>query len=136
MAGFRADYIPGWDCHGLPIETQAEKELKQEKADMSKIDVRRYCRAYAKRFIDIQRDEFKRLGGIGDWGHPYVTMDFHYQAAIIQEARKFFERGEVYRKKKPVYWCVNDQTALAEAEIEYEMKKDSAICVKFPLVEQ
>jgi isoleucyl-tRNA synthetase len=134
MAGFRADYIPGWDCHGLPIETQAEKELKEQKTDMSKIDVRRYCRAYAGRFIDIQRGEFKRLGGIGDWDHPYVTMDFEYQAAIIQEARKFFERGEVYRKKKPVYWCANDQTALAEAEIEYEMKKDSAICVKFPLV--
>jgi isoleucyl-tRNA synthetase len=134
MAGFRADYIPGWDCHGLPIETQAEKELKEKKADMSKIDVRRYCRTYAGRFIDIQRNEFKRLGGIGDWDHPYITMDFDYQATIIQEAKKFFERGEVYRRKKPVYWCVNDQTALAEAEIEYEMKKDLAICVKFPLV--
>jgi isoleucyl-tRNA synthetase len=133
MAGFRADYIPGWDCHGLPIETQAEKELKEKKAGMSKLEVRRYCRAYAQGFIDIQRDEFKRLGGIGDWDHPYVTMDFDYQATIIQEAQKFFERGEVYRKKKPVYWCVNDQTALAEAEIEYEMKKSSAIYVKFPL---
>lgn len=133
MDGFRADYIPGWDCHGLPIETQAEKELKERKADMSKIDVRRYCREYAKRFIDIQRTEFRRLGGVGDWDHPYITMDFDYQASIIEEARKFFERGEVYRKKKPVYWCSNDRTALAEAEIEYEMKKSSAIYVKFPL---
>ncbi len=132
MMGLRADYIPGWDCHGLPIEHQVEKNLKEKKLELSKLDARRECRKYAQRFIDIQREEFKRLGGIGDWEHPYITMDFEYQATIIEEAAKFFLRGEVYRKKKPVYWCVNCMTALAEAEIEYDNKKSSSIYVKFP----
>ncbi|MEN6617642.1 MAG: isoleucine--tRNA ligase [Syntrophorhabdus sp.] len=132
MSGLRADYIPGWDCHGLPIELQVEKNVKQKKLDLSKLETRRECREYARKFIDIQREEFKRLGGIGDWDHPYITMDFEYQATIIEEAAKFFLRGEVYRKKKPVHWCVNCVTALAEAEIEYENKRSSSIYVKFP----
>lgn len=132
MTGHRADYIPGWDCHGLPIEHQVEKNVKQKKLELSKLETRKECRAYARQFIDIQREEFKRLGGIGDWDHPYITMDFDYQATIIEEAAKFFLRGEVYRKKKPVYWCLNCETALAEAEIEYETKKSSSIYVKFP----
>ncbi len=132
MTGHRADYIPGWDCHGLPIEHQVEKNVKQKKLELSKVETRKECRAYARQFIDIQREEFKRLGGIGDWDHPYITMDFDYQATIIQEAAKFFLRGEVYRKKKPVYWCLNCETALAEAEIEYDTKKSSSIYVKFP----
>jgi len=117
MAGMRADYVPGWDCHGLPIENQVEKEIKEKEQTMSKAEFRRYCRAYAERFIDIQRDEFKRLGGIGDWDHPYITMDYAYQATIIGEVAKFFERGDAYRKKKPVHWCTSCRTALAEAEI-------------------
>jgi isoleucyl-tRNA synthetase len=132
MMGMKADYVPGWDCHGLPIEHQVEKNLKQKKLELSKLETRRECREYARRFIDIQREEFKRLGGIGDWDHPYITMDFDYQATIIEESAKFFLRGEVYRKKKPVYWCVNCMTALAEAEIEYENKRSSSIYVKFP----
>ncbi len=132
MMGYRADYVPGWDCHGLPIEHQVEKNLKQKKLDLSKLQTRGECRAYARSFIDIQREEFKRLGGIGDWDHPYITMDFDYQATIIEEAAKFFLRGEVYRKKKPVYWCVSCMTALAEAEIEYDDKKSSSVYVKFP----
>jgi len=132
MTGHRADYVPGWDCHGLPIEHQVEKNVKQKKMDLSKLETRRECRAYARQFIDIQREEFKRLGGIGDWDHPYITMDFAYQATIVEEAAKFFLRGEVYRKKKPVYWCLNCETALAEAEIEYETKRSSSIYVKFP----
>jgi isoleucyl-tRNA synthetase len=132
MTGFRADYVPGWDCHGLPIEHQIEKEIKQKHLSPSKLEIRRQCRAYAQGFIDIQRAEFKRLGGIGDWEHPYITMDYEYQATIVEEIEKFFERGEVYRKKKPVYWCINCLTALAEAEIEYETKRSNSIYVKFP----
>ena len=133
MTGFRADYVPGWDCHGLPIEHQAEKELKERQAAMTKMEVRAYCRKYASRFLDIQREEFKRLGGVGDWDRPYITMDYAYQATIIEEMAKFFERGDVYRKKKPVYWCINCGTALAEAEIEYEIDRSTSIYVKFPL---
>lgn len=132
MSGFRADYVPGWDCHGLPIEHQVEKEYKQKKVDPSRIETRKRCRSYANGWIDIQREEFKRLGGIGDWDHPYITMDHEYQATIIGEMAKFFLRGEAYRKKKPVYWCVNCMTALAEAEIEYDTKRSSSIYVKFP----
>ncbi len=135
MTGYRADYVPGWDCHGLPIEHHIEKETKAKKLTPTKLEVRRRCREYAAEFIDIQRNEFRRLGGIGDWDHPYITMDYDYQATIIEESRKFFERGEVYRKKKPVYWCINCLTALAEAEIEYEMKTSNSIYVKFPLKE-
>ncbi len=132
MAGYRADYVPGWDCHGLPIEHQIEKETKAKGAVYSKVETRRLCRAYAERFIDVQRKEFRRLGVLADWGNPYITMNFDYQATIVGEARKFFERGEVYRKKKPVYWCVNCVTALAEAEIEYDTKRSQSIYVKFP----
>ncbi len=132
MSGFRSDYVPGWDCHGLPIEHQVEKESKAEKKVPTKLETRRNCRAYAKGFIDIQREEFRRLGGLGDWEHPYITMDYDYQATIIGESRKFFERGEVYRKKKPVYWCISCSTALAEAEIEYDMKRSTSVYVKFP----
>ncbi len=134
MSGFRSDYVPGWDCHGLPIEHQAEKELKAKHQALTKMDVRAYCRTYAAQFLDIQRSEFKRLGSVGDWDHPYVTMDFDYEASIIEEMAKFFERGEAYRKKKPVYWCINCRTALAEAEIEYEMDKSTSVYVKFPLL--
>jgi isoleucyl-tRNA synthetase len=132
MAGYRAEYIPGWDCHGLPIELQIEKESKAQKATFSKLETRQRCRAYAGRFIDIQREEFKRLGVMGDWQHPYITMDYGYQATIIEEVRKFFERGEIYRKKKPVHWCLSCVTALAEAEIEYDTKRSTSIYVKFP----
>ncbi len=133
MSGMRSDYVPGWDCHGLPIEHQAEKEMKARQTAMTKMEIRAYCREYAARFLDIQREEFKRLGGIGDWDHPYITMDYGYQSTIIGEVAKFFERGDAYRKKKPVYWCINCRTALAEAEIEYDMETSPSICVKFPL---
>ena len=134
MAGSRADFVPGWDCHGLPIEHQVEKSLKEEGLSLPDIDVRRRCRAYAESFIEIQKEEFRRLGCIGDWKRPYITMDYDYQATIIEEMAKFFERGEVYRKKKPVHWCINCVTALAEAEIEYETKRSDSIYVKFPYV--
>jgi len=136
MSGYRADYIPGWDCHGLPIEHQIEKETKEKKLSLSKIEIRHKCRTYAEGFVNIQREEFKRLGNIGDWEHPYITMDFNYQATIIGEIQKFFERGEAYRKKKPVLWCTNCLTALAEAEIEYDSKKSDAVYVKFPYTQK
>ncbi|MBP9561476.1 MAG: isoleucine--tRNA ligase, partial [Syntrophorhabdaceae bacterium] len=136
MSGYRADYVPGWDCHGLPIEHQIEKDMKGKNISGSKLEKRRQCRAYAERFIDIQREEFKRLGVIGDWNNPYITMDYMYQAVIIEEMQKFFERGEIYRKKKPVLWCINCLTALAEAEIEYNTKKSDAIYVKFPYTKE
>jgi isoleucyl-tRNA synthetase len=136
MSGRRADYIPGWDCHGLPIEHQIEKEFKAKKIVMSKLETRHACRKYAQGFIDVQRAEFKRLGVIGDWEHPYITMDYGYQATIIGEMQKFFERDEIYRKKKPVYWCINCMTALAEAEIEYENKRSNSIYVKFPFTQK
>jgi isoleucyl-tRNA synthetase len=132
MSGYRADYVPGWDCHGLPIEHQVEKNTKEKKEILTKLQIRERCRAYAAGFVDIQREEFKRLGVIGDWDHPYITMDFKYQATIVEEIEKFFERGEVYRKKKPVLWCMNCLTALAEAEIEYENKTSTSVYVKFP----
>lgn len=132
MSGYRADYVPGWDCHGLPIEHQIEKETKAKKIATTKLETRQRCREYAGKWIDIQREQFKRLGGIGDWEHPYITMDFDYQATIIEEIEKFFERKEAYRKKKPVYWCMSCRTALAEAEIEYDTKKSTSIYVKFP----
>ncbi len=132
MSGFRADYVPGWDCHGLPIEHQVEKNTKAKKENLSKLETRRHCRTYAAGFVDIQREEFKRLGVIGDWDHPYITMDYRYQATIVEEIEKFFERGDVYRKKKPVLWCMNCLTALAEAEIEYETKTSTSVYVKFP----
>jgi isoleucyl-tRNA synthetase len=132
MTGHRADYVPGWDCHGLPIEHQIEKEFKAKKIAMPKLETRQACRKYAAGFIDVQRAEFKRLGVIGDWEHPYITMDYEYQATIVEEIQKFFERDEVYRKKKPVYWCISCMTALAEAEIEYDNKRSNSIYVKFP----
>jgi isoleucyl-tRNA synthetase len=133
MEGYNAVYVPGWDCHGLPIEHQVDLELGDQKAGLSKADIRRRCRAFAERFIDIQRQEFKRLGGVGDWSHPYLTMSYAYEAAIVRELGRFFGRGSVYKGVKPVHWCVADQTALAEAEVEYEDRTDDSIWVKFPL---
>ncbi|MCX7857536.1 MAG: isoleucine--tRNA ligase [Deltaproteobacteria bacterium] len=133
MLGFRADFVPGWDCHGLPIEHQIEKELKEKNITTTKLEMRKLCRSYAEKYINIQREEFKSLSCLGDWENPYITMDYDYQASIIEEMMKFFLRGDVYRKKKPVYWCINCVTALAEAEIEYDIEESDSIYVKFPL---
>ena len=131
MSGFDAPYVPGWDCHGLPIELQVDRDLGSKKQGMSKLDIRRHCREYATKFIDIQREEFKRLGILGDWGRPYLTMDFAYEAATAKELGKFFEKGAVYKGRKPVHWCSSCQTALAEAEVEYNEKTSPSIYVKF-----
>jgi isoleucyl-tRNA synthetase len=132
MAGYDSDYVPGWDCHGLPIEHNVDKELGEKKLRMSSVEVRQYCRRYAEKFIDVQREEFKRLGVFGDWEDPYLTMSYAYQATIVRELGKFFERGAVYRGKKPVYWCASCVTALAEAEVEYMDSPSPSIYVRFP----
>ena len=133
MAGFDAPYVPGWDCHGLPIERNVDRELGARKREMTIGEVRRTCRDYASRFIDIQRADFKRLGVAGDWEHPYLTMAFGYQATIVRALARFVEQGLVYKGKKPVHWCIVDRTALAEAEVEYEDHTSPSIYVEFPL---
>ena len=126
--------MPGWDCHGLPIEHQVEKELGERKQEMPLADKRRLCRNYAEKYVEIQRSEFRRLGVLGDWEHPYRTMDFPYEATIVSELGKFAGMGSLYKGLKPVYWCASCQTALAEAEVEYEDHTSPSIYVKFPLV--
>ncbi len=134
MSGFDSDYVPGWDCHGLPIEHQVDKELGGKKGEMSAVDIRKRCRQYAEKFIDIQRDEFKRLGVLGEWDDPYLTMNYKYQATIVRELGEFFQSGAVYRGKKPVHWCASCVTALAEAEVEYADSQSPSIFVRFKAV--
>ena len=135
MGGFDAVYVPGWDCHGLPIEHNVEKELGSRKKEMSQAEIRKHCRTYAEKFIDIQRDEFKRLGVQGDWEEPYLTMNYPYEAIIAKECCKFALNGSLFRSKKPIYWCCSCQTALAEAEIEYKDDTSPSIFVKFPVLD-
>ena len=134
MSGFDAPYVPGWDCHGLPIEHQVDKELGSKRKDLSQTEILQRCRAYAKKFIDIQREEFKRLGVLGEWDNPYLTMDFAYEAVIIREFGRLALQGGVYKSKKPIYWCASCRTALAEAEVEYESHTSPSIFVAFPLL--
>jgi isoleucyl-tRNA synthetase len=133
MMGHDCPYIPGWDCHGLPIEHQVDKELKAQGLQLSQVEVRNRCRDYARKFIVIQRAEFERLGVLGDWTHPYLTMNPAYVAEILDEYSRFFFAGAVYRSKKPVHWCATCRTALAEAEVEYEEHQTPSIYVKFSL---
>ena len=135
MLGFDAPYVPGWDCHGLPIELKVDRELGPKKREMSVADFRRACRAYAEKYVDIQRDDFKRLGVLGDWDDPYLTMAFRYQAAIVRALGTFVAQDMVYKGKKPVHWCTHCRTALAEAEVEYEPHVSPSIYVEFPLGE-
>ncbi len=131
MAGFNGEYVPGWDCHGLPIEHQVDKELGSKKASYSISEKRKLCRVFASKFLDIQRQEFKRLGVMGEWDNPYQTMSYDYEATIVREFGRFVGKGSVYRGKKPVYWCASCETALAEAEVEYEDHTSPSITVKF-----
>src|SRR5580692_10460128 len=131
MAGFRAPYVPGWDCHGLPIETQVEKELGGKKGSVPPGEFRRMCREFASRYVDQHRRDFKRLGVFGQWEDPYLTMSPQYEATIADAFVTFLEKGYVYRGLKPVYWCIVDSTALAEAEVEYEDHTSPSIWVKF-----
>jgi isoleucyl-tRNA synthetase len=133
MLGFDAPYIPGWDCHGLPIELKVDRELGPKKKQMSTADFRRACRAYAEKYVDIQRRDFKRLGVLGLWEEPYKTLTFTYQAAIVRALGKFVEQDMVYKGKKPVHWCTHCRTALAEAEVEYEPHTSPSVYVEFPM---
>lgn len=133
MAGFNAPYIPGWDCHGLPIEHNVDKELGEKKKSIPTLSKRKACRTYAEKWIKTQKKEFKRLGVIGDWDDPYLTMTYDYEATIAREFNKFLVSGAVVRSKKPVYWCSTCETALAEAEVEYHDHTSPSIYVKFKL---
>ncbi|MCP4668381.1 MAG: isoleucine--tRNA ligase, partial [Deltaproteobacteria bacterium] len=134
MAGFDAPYVPGWDCHGLPIEHKVDMELGAGKGGMSHVEIRQYCRQYAEKYIDIQRNEFKRLGVLGEWDNPYLTMNYPFEATIVREFGKFALNGSLVRSKKPIYWCVSCETALAEAEVEYDDHVSPSIFVKFPMI--
>ncbi|MDR2870783.1 MAG: isoleucine--tRNA ligase [Deferribacteraceae bacterium] len=133
--GFYSPYIPGWDCHGLPIEHKVDKELGEKKAQMSKNDIRKLCREYAAHWLDVQRESFKRLGVSGDWDKPYITMDYAYEAITLAEFYKVLKSGNLYKGLKPVYWCADCATALAEAEIEYADHVSHSIFVKFAFTE-
>ena len=136
MLGFDSNYVPGWDCHGLPIEWKIEEEYRakgKNKDAVPLVEFRRECRAFAAHWVEVQREEFKRLGVEGDWAHPYSTMDFAAEAQIAREIMKFAQNGTLYRGSKPVMWSVVEKTALAEAEVEYEDYVSDQVWVKFPV---
>jgi isoleucyl-tRNA synthetase len=132
MQGFYAPYVPGWDCHGLPIELKVDQKLGKKKREMSKAEVRKECRAYAREWVKVQSEEFQRLGIFGDWQHPYLTMTNDYEAATARELARFAEREGLYKGRKPIHWCSSCVTALAEAEVEYDDHTSPSIYVKFP----
>src|SRR3989339_2179560 len=136
MSGFNSPFIPGWDCHGLPIETQLQKELGDKKHDVGILEFRKKCHDYAMNFVDIQREESINLGLLGDWFNPYLTLDPLYEEKIIETFGKLADEGYIYRGLKPIHWCPNCETALAEAEIEYEDEKSPSIYVKFKVKDQ
>jgi isoleucyl-tRNA synthetase len=131
MAGYDSPYVPGWDCHGLPIEHKVDQELGAKKAQMTAAQVRKVCRKYAEKWVNLQREDFKRLGILGRWDDPYLTMKPAYQAVIARAFVDFLDKGYVYKGLKPVNWCIHDRTALAEAEVEYENHKSPSVWVRF-----
>ncbi|HLP62387.1 MAG TPA: isoleucine--tRNA ligase [Candidatus Deferrimicrobium sp.] len=133
MAGFQAPYVPGWDCHGLPIEIKVEEQLGPKKKNMSIVDIRNACREYSENFVKIQMEEFIRLGIFGDWKNRYTTLEHIYEASVIDYFKSFVKNNNVVRKKRPVFWCTSCTTALAEAEVEYNDHKSPSIYVKFLL---
>jgi len=136
MQGFYTPYVPGWDCHGLPIELMVDKKLGKKKRELSKADFRRQCRSYAAEWVEIQSEEFQRLGIFGNWKDPYLTMNSHYEAQTARELAKLAERGSLFKGKKPIHWCSSCVTALAEAEVEYADHTSPSIFVKFPYVDE
>src|SRR5437899_7725159 len=134
MLGFDAPYVPGYDCHGLPIELHVERKLGEKKKDMPPLSIRRACREFAANALKRQTRDFQRLGILGEWDNPYITMSDHYEAETARLFARFVERGFVYKGARPVYWCIHDQTALAEAEVEYNQHTSPSVYVKFPLV--
>ncbi len=132
LAGYLCEYVPGWDCHGLPIEHKVDQNLGEKKRDMSKVEVRKACREYADKWVNIQAEEFQRMMLFGAWERPYTTMSYDYEATTVRELGRFFEQGIVYRGLKPVHWDWAAQTALAEAEVEYDEFRTEHVYVKFP----
>ena len=135
MSGFDAPYVPGWDCHGLPIEIKVDKELGGKKLQMRPTDVRAECRKYAQKFLDLQRQQFKRIGVFGRFDKPYSTMTPQYESVVLQTFFSFYENGFVYKGLRAVYWCMHDETALAEAEVEYENHTSSTVWVRYAMFE-
>src|SRR5438445_975943 len=133
MMGYDAPYVPGYDCHGLPIEMNVERKLGEKKAKMPPLSIRRACREFAANALKRQTNDFQRLGILGEWDNPYITMSDHYEAETARLFARFVERGFVYKGARPVYWCIHDQTALAEAEVEYHSHSSPSVYVKFPL---
>jgi isoleucyl-tRNA synthetase len=136
LSGFDAPYVPGWDCHGLPIELMVEKKIGKAGVKVDAKTFRKACRDYAHQQVNTQREDFKRLGVVGDWGHPYLTMDFKFEADIIRSLGRVIKSGHVYKGFKPVHWCVDCGSALAEAEVEYEDKTSPAIDVRFAVCDE
>jgi isoleucyl-tRNA synthetase len=133
MAGFDAPYVPGWDCHGLPIEIKVDEQLGRKKLEMDPLAVRRACREYAQKYVDLQRTQFERIGVFGRWDDPYLTMSNGYEASIVETFYDFFEKKFIYKGLRPVYWCIHDKTALAEAEVEYEQHTSPSVYVRYIL---
>src|SRR5438874_7558961 len=133
MAGFDAPYVPGWDCHGLPIEIKVDESLGRKKLEMEPLQVRLECRKYAEKYVGLQREQFQRLGVLGRWNDPYLTMSAQYESEIARTFFQFLEKGFVYKGLKPVYWCIHDKTALAETEVEYENHTSPSVWVKYAL---
>ncbi len=133
MAGFDSPYVPGFDCHGLPIEIKVDETLGRKKLDMPAAEFLRHCREYARKYVDLQTAQFVRLGVFGRWDDPYLTMSRPYEAKTVETFFRFLEAGFVYRGLKPVYWCIHDRTALADAEIEYEQHSSPSIYVRYEL---
>src|SRR5438445_2061579 len=133
MMGYDAPYVPGYDCHGLPIELYVDRKLGARKANMPPVAIRRACREHASQALKRQTRDFQRLGILGEWENPYLTMSNHYEAETARLFGRFIERRYVYKGPRPVYWCIHDQTALAEAEVEYHQHTSPSVYVKFPL---
>src|SRR5271170_142635 len=133
MAGFDAPYVPGWDCHGLPIEIKVDEQLGRKKLEMDPLAVRRACREYAQKYVDLQRTQFERIGVFGRWDNPYLTMSNGYEASIVETFYDFFEKDFIYKGLRPVYWCIHDKTALAEAEVEYDQHTSPSVYVRYKL---
>jgi len=135
LAGFKSPYVPGWDCHGLPIELMVEKKIGKAGVKVDAASFRKACREYAAKQVDKQREDFKRLGILGDWDNPYLTMDYAFEADIIRSLGKIIDNGHLHKGSKPVHWCVDCGSALAEAEVEYEDKTSPAIDVRFSVLD-
>jgi isoleucyl-tRNA synthetase len=135
MSGFDSPYVPGWDCHGLPIEIKVDQQLGGKKLQMAKLEVREACRKYAQKFLDLQREQFKRIGVFGRWERPYSTMTPQYESVVLATFYDFFEKDFVYKGLRSVYWCIFDKTALAEAEVEYENHTSPTVWVKYAVAE-